>query len=80
MASQLPQTMKALAIKQYTKPENYEVLQVPVPALRGPQDVLVKVHSASINPVDVKFASGLAKLMISARYMSSPLRLQRDIF
>jgi hypothetical protein len=63
MASAIPTTMRALAIQKYSKPSGYEILELPVPGIKNPKDILVKVRAASINPVDVKFASGLVKMM-----------------
>lgn len=59
----LPSTMKALAIEKYCKPDEYQILDLPVPKVTGPDDVLIKVHASSINPVDVKVASGIAKMI-----------------
>jgi NADPH:quinone reductase-like Zn-dependent oxidoreductase len=49
--------MKAVVLHEYGPPSNlmYEDFDEPVPA-RG--EVLVRVHAASINPVDWKMRSG----------------------
>ena len=52
--------MKAVVLHQYGGPEElkYEDFPEPTP---GPGEVLVRVHAASINPVDWKMRSGAAK-------------------
>jgi NADPH:quinone reductase-like Zn-dependent oxidoreductase len=56
-------TMRSLAIQKYCKPSEYQILELPKPKLKDPEDILIKVHAASINPVDVKVASGMAKMV-----------------
>lgn len=56
----LPSSMKSLCIEKYCKPDEYQILDLPVPKISGPDDVLIKVNAASINPIDVKIASGMA--------------------
>lgn len=56
-------TMKSLSIEKYCKPDEYQILDLPVPKINGPEDVLIKVNAASINPFDVKIASGMAKML-----------------
>lgn len=68
--------MKALAIKQYCTPGEYEILNLPRPEVTDERaktsedgddtalgDLVIRVHAASINPVDVKLASGAAKMI-----------------
>ena len=49
--------MKAILADSYGGPEVLRVEDVPVPRI-GPNGVLVKVHAASINPVDWKLRQG----------------------
>lgn len=58
--------MRSLAISSYTTPDHYDVIDLPTPSISSPDEVLVKVHAASINPVDVKLASGAGKFLQSA--------------
>lgn len=44
--------MKAMVIREFGGPEVFEMVEVGEPELR-PNDVLVKVHATSVNPVDV---------------------------
>ncbi|PQE31607.1 Alcohol dehydrogenase protein [Rutstroemia sp. NJR-2017a WRK4] len=58
-----PSTMRALALAKLGKPEIYDVATVPTPKITREGEVLIKVEAASVNPVDVKMASGLPYLM-----------------
>ena len=58
--------MRSLAIPKYSTPDKYYVIDHPSPTITSPDDVQVKVHAASINPVDVKLASGMAKMFEKA--------------
>ena len=58
MASKIPRTMRALALSIFSKPSEYGVATIPTPEISQPDELLVKVHAASINPIDVKLASG----------------------
>jgi NADPH:quinone reductase-like Zn-dependent oxidoreductase len=60
--------MHSLAIPSYTTPKNYTVIDIPVPSITSPADVLIKVHAASINPADVKVASGSFSFMYTAEF------------
>ena len=45
--------MKAAIIRAFGGPENFEIADMPVPQ-PGAGQVLVRVHAASVNPVDYK--------------------------
>lgn len=75
MALETPSSMKALALHAYGAPSTYGIATLPVPQVRSPNEVLIKVHSASINPVDVKMADGATKLMATDRCVMSSIRL-----
>jgi NADPH:quinone reductase-like Zn-dependent oxidoreductase len=57
----LPLTMRSLATKNYGKPNTYEILDLPVPKIIEVDDILIKVSAASLNPIDVKLATGTFK-------------------
>jgi NADPH:quinone reductase-like Zn-dependent oxidoreductase len=56
--------MQAIIAPSYCDPSKYDLAQIPRPAIADPNEVLIQVHAASVNPVDVKVASGLFKLAV----------------
>jgi NADPH:quinone reductase-like Zn-dependent oxidoreductase len=58
MASALPATMRSLLVNAYMKPSDFELSDTPVPRIATPDQVLVRVHAAAINPVDMEVAGG----------------------
>lgn len=52
--SRLQSCMSAWVINQYGTNEVLKYSEeIPVPNVRSPSDVLIKVHAASLNPIDV---------------------------
>jgi len=49
--------MKAALLYSYGDPEQLRYEEIPVPKY-GDNEVLVKMHATSINPIDVKIRSG----------------------
>ncbi|KAJ3023947.1 NADPh quinone reductase [Thoreauomyces humboldtii] len=68
-------TYKAAQFKAYGGPEQIELADLPIPSV-GPLDVLIKVHAASINPIDWKRCGGDMKMMIPDTF---PLRTGYDV-
>ncbi|EPS28751.1 hypothetical protein PDE_03697 [Penicillium oxalicum 114-2] len=56
--------MLSVHISDYGTPEKYDVGELAEPTVESPQDVVIKVHAASINPIDVKKASGASKIVL----------------
>ncbi|KAF4768644.1 hypothetical protein N7455_000102 [Penicillium solitum] len=56
--------MLSINIPKHTTPDQYELGEVPSLAVERPTDILIKVHAASINPIDVKKASGATKMVL----------------
>lgn len=54
--------MNAVVFNKYGNNDVVEVRDVPVPVC-GSRDVLIKVHAASVNPVDWKVRSGQARIL-----------------
>lgn len=74
MPPSIPSSMRAIALSQFAKPANYNVASLPVPAISKPNELLIKVHAASINPVDVKMASPqIGAIMDSKAFVPDPL-------
>lgn len=64
--------MLSINIPKYSPPANYELSKLPAPTVTNPKDILIRVHAASINPIDVKKASGISKLVLKDRYTPNP--------
>ncbi|MDH4104842.1 MAG: NADP-dependent oxidoreductase [Gammaproteobacteria bacterium] len=67
--------MQAALIDRYGDNSRVRLADVPVPAV-GHEDLLVKVHAASVNPVDTKIRDGKLKVLIRYRM---PLVLGNDL-
>ncbi|KAJ5232578.1 hypothetical protein N7468_005534 [Penicillium chermesinum] len=67
--------MRSIHIKQYATPDQYELGELPSLAVEHPTDILIKVHAASINPIDVKKASGISKMILKDSF---PYKLGYD--
>ncbi|KAK0614897.1 chaperonin 10-like protein [Bombardia bombarda] len=63
MAQNIPLTMRSLAITKHTRPSGYQVLELPVPTIEAPDDVLIRVHAAAIMTGDTQYARGGGKLL-----------------
>ena len=75
--------MKAWVINQYGSNEVLEMQSVPVPRVRGSTDVLVRVHAASVNPIDYRMRSGYGETLLNLwrkfeNVSEFPLILGRD--
>jgi len=67
--------MKAFVIDRYGSNDVVRAGEVPTPELRD-NDVLVRMHAASVNPLDFKIRSGAFKLVLPYRL---PLILGNDV-
>jgi NADPH:quinone reductase-like Zn-dependent oxidoreductase len=67
--------MKAAIIDHYGSNDVVKVTDIPVPRM-GPMDLLVRVHAASVNPVDTKTRDGKLKMLLKHRF---PLVLGNDL-
>ena len=55
----VPHTMSAWQISKYGSVEDlYLSADTPTPAIRRPDEVLIEVHAASVNPIDVMMMGG----------------------
>ncbi len=67
--------MKAFIIKKYSKEDKLQLVELPEPAVKD-DEVLVQIHAASINQIDIKLKSGEFKLMLPYKL---PLILGHDL-
>jgi NADPH:quinone reductase-like Zn-dependent oxidoreductase len=67
--------MKAFSIDRYKSKDGGRIVDMPQPAV-GDNDVLVQVHAAGVNLLDVKIADGEFKLLLPYRF---PLVLGNDV-
>jgi len=72
MAAATPQTMRAFIAPVYGPPSIFELADIPTPKITKPNQVLIKVHAASINPSDMHAASGAFKLALPSTYVPVP--------
>lgn len=60
------QTMKAWQIHEYSGSEGLDLAtEKLIPSISSPRDVLVQIHAASVNPIDVQMASGYGRNLIN---------------
>ncbi|EGX42945.1 hypothetical protein AOL_s00215g894 [Orbilia oligospora ATCC 24927] len=57
----------------YGKPSTYKLGELPKPAVSTPDNVLIKVHAASLNPIDMRYAEGTMKPMLPAQEFPSKI-------
>jgi NADPH:quinone reductase-like Zn-dependent oxidoreductase len=55
--------MKALILKHYGKRDNVTFADIPRPVPK-PDEILVKVHAAGVNPIDTMIPKGTFKPML----------------
>jgi NADPH:quinone reductase-like Zn-dependent oxidoreductase len=67
--------MKAYTINRYSKEDKLQLTEVPKPVAKE-NEVLIQVHSASINQLDAKLKSGEFKLLLPYKF---PLILGHDV-
>jgi NADPH:quinone reductase-like Zn-dependent oxidoreductase len=58
--------MKAFVVERYGDADTVRASDVPVPEV-GPHDILVRIHAASVNPVDLKIRNGDLKAILPFR-------------
>lgn len=57
-------SMICITAPAYVDPGGYQLSELPRPVVTEPTDVVIQVHAASINPIDVKKAAGMLKLAV----------------
>lgn len=61
--------MLSITVPTYSPPSGYELTTIPRPTVSAPTDVVIEVHATSINPIDVKKASGALKMALAEQYV-----------
>lgn len=67
--------MRAYTISKYSKDASLQLLELAMPEVKE-NDVLVEIHAASVNQIDVKLKSGEFKLLLPYKF---PLILGHDV-
>ena len=57
----VPSKMKAWHLNDFNGVENIQMGDLRVPTINSPQDVLIKVNAASLNPLDIRMSNGYGK-------------------
>ncbi|TEA16790.1 2-methylene-furan-3-one reductase [Colletotrichum sidae] len=70
----LPLTMRSLVAPKYCKPSGFEVVEMPLPTITNPTDVIVRVHAGAIMKGDCIRAAGTPIITPrNATYLSQAL-------
>ena len=59
-----PPVMRSLVALKYCKPAGYEIREMPTPAIQDPDQILVRVHAATIITGDTQAASEELKMLV----------------
>ncbi len=59
--------MKAIAIEGYGGPERLQLMDLPIPEV-GPDDVLIRIRAAGVNPADISFREGHMAAVLSLTF------------
>ena len=65
-----PRTMQVWCLNRYGSNDAFEQVHLDTPVLNTPRDVIIQVHAASVNPIDLRMREG---------YGSTLLNLQRKM-
>lgn len=55
------------------------MLDLPKPELKDPKDVIIAVHAGSVNPIDVKYAGGAMKMVVSDSYVFASVPIAKSL-
>ncbi|KIV95833.1 hypothetical protein PV10_03439 [Exophiala mesophila] len=61
-------SMMSVIAPSFTDPSGYQIAELPRPVVTEPTDVVIRVHAASINPIDVKKAAGVLKMAVKEEF------------
>lgn len=60
----IPSTMRSLVAPKYCLPMEWEIADMPVPTIKDPRDILVKMHAGSIMTGDTQVARGSSRFLL----------------
>ncbi|KAI0400788.1 alcohol dehydrogenase [Xylaria palmicola] len=69
----LPSTMRSLVALKFCSPSEYEVVDMPLPTIQNPDDVLIRVHAGSVQTGDTQRARGATRILPGK--MKFPMKL-----
>ncbi|GAW21224.1 hypothetical protein ANO14919_107420 [Xylariales sp. No.14919] len=61
--SGLPSTMRALVAPKYCAPSQYEVIDLPLPTIKNPNEILIRVYAAGLQTGDTQRAKGASRIL-----------------
>lgn len=64
--------MRSLVAPKYGKPDVYEVMELPVPEIKEPDDILVKVYFGAIETGDTMVARGFTNFLSPVPWVLPP--------
>lgn len=70
--------MQSINTTAYSDPSGYQLSSLPKPEVSDATDVVIRVHAASINPIDVKKAAGAMKMVLKDSYVTTSLSRTRN--
>lgn len=63
--------MLAITVPDFADPSAYTLRKVGLTRITNPTELTIKVHAASINPIDVKKADGKSKFAVTEACVAS---------
>lgn len=58
LAMDIPKTMRSLVAPRKCRPDSYEVVELPVPSITLPTQVLLRMHAAAANTGELQAVTG----------------------
>ncbi|KAI3324858.1 alcohol dehydrogenase [Xylariaceae sp. AK1471] len=59
----LPSTMRSLVAPKFCTPSAYEVIDMPVPTIKKPDDVLIRLYAGGLQTGDTQRARGMTRIL-----------------
>jgi hypothetical protein len=60
---EVPSTMRSLVAPKFCTPSGYEVIDMPVPKIRKPDDVLIRLYAGGLQTGDTQIARGASRIL-----------------